>query len=321
MIKSLIKAAIKVLPHSFKRKIRKKTKPVKLLFKQWKTAKKWDKYIDQFLSGKFEPFTAIPLKPELVAQKIIWQYWHQGIDENTPKIVINCLNSVKKHCNGYKIILLTENNLNEYLKFPKFIWEKLGKNAFNITKLSNLIRLYLLSAYGGVWIDATIFLSNPIKESWLNKDFFVFQRSKVPPIDADIFKRHNPSYFSWKSLWQVRMVSSFIIAKHENKIIKDILSLHIHFWKNEKRVEYYYIIQVLFNRMMQRPEWKYLNCDEIVDCTETARILIVAFDKFDLRIWNEITAKSNIHKLTYFEKQRPIGSFADFLMNEEASKI
>jgi mannosyltransferase OCH1-like enzyme len=284
---------------------------------QTEIAEKLDTYIADFLSGKIERFSAIPKKPELVGEKIFWQYWHQGINDGMPKIVISCLNSVKKHSNGYEIIMLTDKNVNDYIDLPDFVFEKFKKGGYSFAKLSNLVRLYLLSAYGGVWLDATIYLTKPIEESLLQKDFFAFQRSKTPPPDANIYIKYDPLYFSWSSTFQVKMLNSFMIAKPNNKIIADLLTILLEYWRKEAKTRHYFFFQICFNRMTQRDEWKNLNC-EIIGDTDCHKFQTVALDKFDYRIYKEIVAKSDIHKLTYrFDRfgQISAGSFFDVLAN------
>jgi len=288
-------------------------------------AQKLDGYIDDFLTGKTERFIASPKKPELAGKKIIWQYWHQEIDESTSKIVVQCLNSVKKYKNGYEIIMLSKENVNDYVELPAFVWKKLGTDRFNFAKLANLIRLYLLYAYGGVWLDATHYLTKPIEEDMLQKDFFAFQRSEIPPPDAGIFKKFDPLYFSWNPRFQVRLLNSFMIAKPNNKICGDLLSILLEYWRKESKAGHYFFKQILFNRMMQNNEWKDLNCG-ITGDTDCHKLQVVSLDKFDKQVYEEIKAKCGIHKLTYrFDRfgQTPAGSFLDVFANgnlEEAEK-
>ncbi|MCL2843979.1 MAG: capsular polysaccharide synthesis protein [Chitinivibrionia bacterium] len=295
----------------------KKIRAITSVPKQNRVAKKLDNYIADFLDGKIEKFTAVPKKPELVGKKIFWQYWHQGVNENTSKMVVECLNSVKKHCDDYEIILLTDKIVWDYVELPAFVFEKFGKNGFSFAKLANLVRLYLLSAYGGVWLDATIYLTKPIDEKMLNEDFFAFQRSKIPPPDADVFIKADPLYFSWKPTFQAGMLNSFMIAKPNNKIVVDLLSILLEYWKKEKKMGHYFFFQILFNRMMENSEWKDLNC-EIIGDTDCHRLQMKALEIFDQKVFDEIKAKSNIHKLTYrFDKfkQVPVSSFFDVIAN------
>jgi hypothetical protein len=295
----------------------KKIREISSVPKQLKTAKKLDGYIADFLDGKIERFTAVAKKTELVGKKIFWQYWHQGINENTSKMVLECLGSVQKYRGEYEIILLTDKTVWDYVELPDFVFEKFGKNGFNFAKLANLIRLYLLSAYGGVWLDATIYLTGPVDKTMLDADFFAFQRTEVPPHDAKIFQKFDPLYFSWKPVFFAKMLNSFMIAKTNNKIVADLLSIHLEYWKKEAKIGHYYLFQILFNQMTRNDEWKKLNC-EIIGDTDCHRLQVASLDKFDSSKFNEIKAKSNIHKLTYrFDRFRqiPIGSFFDFIAN------
>ena len=289
-------------------------------------AKKLDHYINDFLNGKIEKFVAVAKKPEWVGKKIIWQFWQQGIDENTPKLVKTCFHSVKKYCGEYEVIVLSKETLNNYIDdLPDFVWKKFGTGGFDFPKIANLVRLYLLSAYGGVWLDATIYLTAPIDENWLKKDFFALQRSETPPADLKIFTRFDPIGLSWKPESFVRMQNSFMIAKPHNKIIDDLLSIHLEYWKKEVKIGHYFFFQMMFNRMMQHKEWKNLNC-ETVCYADFHRFLIAGFDRFDQAYYDEITTRWNVHKLSLHwakkmeKKKLPAGSFADVIINGNSKK-
>ncbi|MBX2955980.1 MAG: hypothetical protein KF846_07475 [Cyclobacteriaceae bacterium] len=300
--------------------IKKARKAKKDLPVQAEVAKKLDGYIADFLNGKIEKIVTVAKKPELVGKKIIWQFWQQGVDESTPKLVRTCLDSVKKYSNGYEVILLSKQTLNEYVdELPDFVWRKFGTGGFDFPKIANLVRLQLLSAYGGVWLDSTIYLTKPLEESWLQKDFFALQRSSTPPPDLKIFTKFDPIGLSWDEASYVRMQNSFMIAKPHHKIIDDLLSIHFEYWKKETQINHYFFFQIMFNRMMQHDEWKNLNC-EIVCYADFHRFLIAGLDRFDQKLYDEITARWGVHKLTLYwakrwEKKRIYaGSLAEFLI-------
>jgi hypothetical protein len=290
---------------------------------QQKTAGKLDGYVADFLSGKTEKFTAVAKKSELVGKKIIWQFWQQGIDENTPKLVRTCLDSVEKYRGEYEVIILSKETLNDYIdELPDFVWKKFDTGGFVFPKIANLVRLYLLSAYGGVWLDATIYLTAPIDERFLQMDFFALQRSETSPTDLKIFTKFDPIGLSWEPASYVRMQNAFMIAKPHHKIIDDLLSMHLEYWKKEKKIGHYFFFQIMFNRMMQHDEWKKLNC-EIVCYTDFHRLQIAGFDRFDRTLYDEITARWNVHKLTLYWAKKwaknkiPVGSFAEFIINKK----
>ena len=57
-----------------------------------------------------------PKKPASTSEKIVWQYWAQGI-EHSPEIIKICLQSVNSYFSqyGYRVIYLSDNNIREYL--------------------------------------------------------------------------------------------------------------------------------------------------------------------------------------------------------------
>ena len=306
--------------------LQKAKKAKKDLLVQAEVVKKLDNYIDDFLAGKIEKYVTVAKKPELVGKKIIWQFWQQGIDENTPKLVRTCLNSVQKYRGEYEVIVLSKETLRDYLEeLPDFVWEKFGKGGFVFPKIANLVRLQLLSAYGGVWLDATIYLTAPINENLLQQDFFALQRSENPPKDAKIFTRFDPLGLNWEPTSFVRMQNAFLIAKPHNKIVDDLLSIHFEYWKKEAQINHYFFFQMMFFRMMQRDEWKNLNC-ETVCYADFHRFLIAGFDCFDQRYYDEVSARWNVHKLSLHwakkmvKNEIPRGSFADIIINEKIEK-
>src|SRR5690606_9513424 len=242
------------------KQIKKARKAKQDLVWQAVVGRKLDGYIDAFLAGRIAKAAAVAKKPELVGKKIIWQFWQQGVDGNTPAIVRLCLDSVEKHRNGYEVIVLSKDTLADYVDaLPGFVWEKFGTGGYDCPKIANLVRLQLLSAYGGVWLDATIYLTAPLGDSWLQSGFFALQRTDVPPPDAAFFYKRDPLFFNWDPASQVKLLNSFIVAGPHHKIIDDLLSIHFAYWEKETHIHHYFFFQILFNRMMQRSEWSGLN--------------------------------------------------------------
>ena len=93
----------------------------------------------------------------------IWVCWLQG-EESAPAIVKKCINSIRKHSAGYEVVVVTSDNLGSLVEIPSFITEKLKKKRMQFATYSDYIRLALLAKYGGIWIDATVFLSAPIPD-------------------------------------------------------------------------------------------------------------------------------------------------------------
>ncbi|HEC1759976.1 TPA: glycosyl transferase, partial [Campylobacter lari] len=155
-------------------------------------------YVNPFLEGKIPHFN-FEKKYHFINDKIIWQFWYQGKDQASPMIQ-QCFNSVQSQMkDDYTIIILDKDNIKDYLDFPPYVIEKLESNFFGektITFFSDLLRVCLLATYGGIWCDASIFLSSKIPSELCDKDFFTFERSKTKPSKEKLKKFIKSGYFS-----------------------------------------------------------------------------------------------------------------------------
>lgn len=273
------------------------------------TAKNWRFLINHYFQGNLESFEIKP-KKKLGTDKIIWQYWGQGISaDNLPEVVKVSFNSVDRHKGEYTIIRLDDETISQYIDLPQFVLDKKGKNNFRLVFFSDLLRVSLLEAYGGIWIDATIVLTAPIPESILQKDFFVFQRDPNAKNQAEWFN-FDPSYFSWKSTHMVNLLSSFMVAKQGNLVINTWLNLLLNYWKTQDSIYHYFFFQILFEELMVNE--LYPMRGEIWDDTLPHLLQKNMNKPFKQDFYKEILEASTIHKLTYPKKRIP-GSFYDHI--------
>ena len=105
--------------------------------------------------------------------RTVWILWHQGLDK-APLVVQKCVESWIKENPCWDVVVLDAESLKKYVT-PDLPPEKLA--TLDLTKQSNLIRLQLLSDYGGVWADATLLCLRPLDE-WIDEctasGFFAF---------------------------------------------------------------------------------------------------------------------------------------------------
>ena len=134
----------------------------------------------------------------------VWVCWFQGLD-NAPALVKKCYESLKQNLTDREIILITSDNMCDYVKFPEFILEKWKAGQITHTHMTDLLRLELLIQYGGMWVDATVLCTSKreeIPDYFFNSDLFLYQILK-PGRDG-----------------QAQPISSWLIsAKTNNKII------------------------------------------------------------------------------------------------------
>ncbi|MGP1571000.1 MAG: capsular polysaccharide synthesis protein [Moraxella sp.] len=244
------------------------------------------------------PEITIKSKKNFPTQKIIWQYWGQGINNNIPEIVQTCFDSVDKFKNDYAIIRLDDETVADYIEFPDFIWKKRKNHQFKHAFFADLLRLTLLYLYGGIWIDATVLLTNQIDDRILNQDFFMFQRD-FNCQNRDFWRGINANYFEWSNDHHINVLNSFIVSRKSNNITKDCLQLLLNFWKNQNNITHYFFFQIMFDLLLK----EYIKDANLLIIDDTLPHLL--FSKIDKEFinqeYNEILLKSNIHKLTYIK--------------------
>lgn len=88
--------------------------------------------------------------------RIIWGYWHS---EDRPLVVQHCLRNWKFHNPDFQINLLHAGNVRDFLPH-----ESLPAHFSGMTKQrqADWLRLALLERHGGIWLDASIFLTTPL---------------------------------------------------------------------------------------------------------------------------------------------------------------
>lgn len=93
----------------------------------------------------------------------IWILWYQGVAE-APLVVRKCIASWQRQNPAWEVVVLDAGNLAEFveLSVPETILARLS-----LAHRSDLVRLALLSRYGGVWADATTYCRQPL-DSWID---------------------------------------------------------------------------------------------------------------------------------------------------------
>lgn len=167
-----------------------------------------------------------------VPEKSIFIMWWQG-EQQAPAIVKVCIESVRAHARGHKVIVVSKYNIDKYIHIPDFIKNRVEAGEISFTHLSDIIRLNLLTLYGGAWIDATVFCAKDIPESIFIRPFYSIHFGKMTK---------DPSHGRW---------TTFLICAHkDNLIVKKVLECHYKYWyKHHVAADYimfdYFINEVL----------------------------------------------------------------------------
>ena len=93
----------------------------------------------------------------------IWICWWQGT-KDMPEIVKTCIHSIKKNSGKHNVIIITEENYKNYVQFPDWVEEKFKNGIISKTHLSDILRIELLSRYGGIWLDSTFYCTGNLEK-------------------------------------------------------------------------------------------------------------------------------------------------------------
>ena len=107
--------------------------------------------------------------------KIIHYCWFGG--NPLPELAIKCIESWKKYCPDYEIIEWNEKNFD--LHYNDYVWEayQAKKWAF----ITDVVRLFALSTYGGVYMDTDVEVLKPLDPFLKHEAFSGFEDEKNIP--------------------------------------------------------------------------------------------------------------------------------------------
>lgn len=131
----------------------------KAIFRRHEEIKRYIKLNFDSVLNKYKD--AVYPESQSFDNRMIWVCWLQG-EANMPEIVSTCYNSVKANANGREVVLITSDNVEKYISIPKFIKDKVNNGKMSRTHLADYIRISLLNNYGGLWIDATVLVTDKI---------------------------------------------------------------------------------------------------------------------------------------------------------------
>jgi hypothetical protein len=215
--------------------------------------------------------------------KIIWICWWDGIF-SMPDIVNSCYKSVVSHSGNFIVNLVTKENYKEYIDFPEYIISKFEKGMISVTHLSDIMRMTLLSKYGGFWLDATVYVTGAI--NFDNLSFFTVRRN-----------------LGGKYVPQQRWTGNCMAGSPDILLFSFVYDIFREYWMEfNEMIDYFlidYAIAMAYNNI---PEVKIM-MDNNRQNNENYMVLNRYLHKeYSSGEFNEITADTIFHKLTWKTK-------------------
>lgn len=217
----------------------------------------------------------------------VWICWWQG-EENAPEMIRRCIDSVKKNCRNHEVIVITSKNYFNYVDVPEQIMSKIKNGKLSLTHLSDLIRLKLLGKYGGIWCDATIFMSNKLDINMYNYAFYTIKHDFRYILSLEV----EPSKCKWRVFFMASGIGNdyfLILADVFSEWLKGDLPL----------IDYFTLDYLIW--IMSEESRSFKEIIERVPKNNNGpyRLAKVLNNKFDQQIWENISEENYLHKLNY----------------------
>ena len=240
--------------------------------------------------------------------KIVWVLWQQG-EAQMPETVKASVKTIKDFAirNGYQFNFLTDVNLLSYVNIPKDIIEKNKRNELTSAAFSDIVRASLLYEHGGIWMDATLFVSPYATVEMFEGDFFSLNH---PPTYPEQMER-TIGDFKWSGF--------FLAGQKGGSHFKHIRDLFIYYVRKYPIFIHYLMMDYfILSEYECNPYFENL-VDRLPILAPAERVWFLrdhAHDLFDEKEWEEVLKKTPIMKTTYKIKKEEVlpGSYLDQLL-------
>jgi hypothetical protein len=215
---------------------------------------------------------------------VIWWCWLQGL-ENAPRLVKACYESCKML--GMEIKVITADNFSQYVTIPDFILQKYRTGAISNTHFSDILRLELLTSYGGTWIDATVLVTGKnILKYFEDEPLFFFQ-----------------DCYNYVTNYMINGSSWLISACMGEKILEDTKAILYEYWKNEESLIDYFLLHLCFTIACQNNNQMFEKVP--VMSSDPPHIMQAEmYHPHTDKDWGRLCGMSDVHKLTW-KSERP----------------
>lgn len=223
--------------------------------------------------------------------KKVWWCWLQG-EDNAPELCKRCLESLRTELKDREIVIITNENYNQYAKLPEYIISKYEKGFITHTHFSDLLRIQILAENGGTWIDSSVYCTK------YDKHLF----------DRDLFAYSN----YWRNDDSMKLSSWFITSEVGNPIINTTRDLLFEYWRKNNSLVHYFLLHFCFTLACE----KYADDWDKVPTYSNIPPHILQFElakKYSKERAQEIRDGSSMHKLNQHFDQNSFAKDSNYM--------
>lgn len=135
----------------------------------------FDRYMAQVRYNETSDWDLIPTNGP------IWVFWWQGLGANTDPLVQSCVASIRRHAAGREVVIVDRTNYAQFATVDETVVDKFNRGDISMTHFADVLRLALLVQHGGIWLDATVYLTGDIPTSLCDYPFYSSQSYRRVP--------------------------------------------------------------------------------------------------------------------------------------------
>lgn len=239
----------------------------------------------------------------------VFACWWQGLD-SAPDMVKRCLDSIDRNLPAelVEFHLITLENVGNYITFPDWVVDKFNNESISYTELSDILRTGLLNKYGGMWIDATYYMTDKF-----NPDILLNNQELVSLFNDDVFWTIKYKKSIWKTdISMGRWSCNIMYVNKGNPIMRFVVNAFYEYWRTQDSLIDYFLLDYLINMAYERiPEAKKLI--DGVKCSNSHALDIrdIANKRFHQDKWDELISDTSIFKLQRREEVIPTNIVGD----------
>lgn len=246
------------------------------------------KYLSRYLTQIYEPVIKKYNKSYDVSilndriPRIIWVLWWQG-DYRTNRLVKCCIDRLKQF--DFDLRILSKDNIAEYVDVSD-VYPLYEKGLLRMAALADVVRFRLLAKYGGIWLDASIFvMGDSFLESVVSHGCF--------------YSGHFENYPSWNNISGGKWTSYFLASCPCNPLMEYcaeafVYCLNLH----GKQIDYVIIDYTMATAYMNIPFFKTMIDRVPYNNNEIWALKGKLSKKFDSDTWKKITTNAQMLKFS-----------------------
>ena len=213
----------------------------------------------------------------------IWVCWLQG-EEQMPTLNRICVNSILENAGEHPVVFLAKDDIASYVTVPLCIEKALSSGRIKPAIYTDFVRCALLACYGGVWLDSTILLTEPLEEDWFRLPFM--------SVHMDSVDNASVARYRW---------ATFCLGSCRDSVFfRQIAHMFEEYFARKERNADYLMIDYFFDLLCRRDTEMKAWVDRIpVSEPGLHRLREILNDPYDPLVMASLMERTSLFKLTY----------------------